>query len=116
MYIGRLNIGADFIIEGSAEKRTTIALSSGERDLGVEISKDLKPYNQVCKVASAANRMLGLLRNTFVSREAGLWKRQYTTFIRPHLKYAIKAWNSNTKKDIKILERSNVEQRRSYTS
>ena len=41
----------------------------------------------------------------FVSRDVGLWKRLYTTYIRPHLEYAIQAWNPYTKKDIKTLEK-----------
>ena len=46
-----------------------------------------------------------MLRNTFVSRDVGLWKRLYTTYIRIHLKYAIHEWNPYTKKDIKTLEK-----------
>ena len=68
MHIGRSNIGADYSIEDSAGTRTTLAVLSGKRDLGVEISEYLRPYNQVCKVASTVIIALGLLRNTLVSR------------------------------------------------
>ena len=40
-----------------------------ERDLGVMISHDIKPRNQVQKAASKANMVLSLLRNTFVLRD-----------------------------------------------
>ena len=41
MHIGRSNIGSDYSIEDSAGTRITLAKSTSERDLGVEISKDL---------------------------------------------------------------------------
>ena len=105
MHIGRSNIGSDYNIEDSVSTRITLAKSTSERDLGVEISKDLKPYNQICKAASTANRVLGLLRNTFVSRDVGLWKRLYTTYIRPHLEYAIQVWSPIHEGDISKLEK-----------
>ena len=102
MHKGRSNVGSGYSIEDTAGTRTTLAVSTSKRDLGVEISKDLMPYNQVCQVckaASTANRVLGLLRNTFVSRDVGLWKKLYTTYIRLYLEYVIQAWDPYTKKD-----------------
>ena len=33
--------------------------------------------------------VLGMLKNNFVSRDPELWKRLYTTYVNPHLEYAI---------------------------
>ena len=46
-----------------------------------------------------------MLKNTFVSRDPELWKRLYTTYVRPHLEYAIQVWNPYAKKDVATLEK-----------
>ena len=75
MNIGRMNQGGDYIILGPVGERYMLTTAINERDLDMKISKDFKPNDQVCKVASAANRVLGMLRNTFVSRDTELWKK-----------------------------------------
>ena len=40
-----------------------------------------------------ANRMLGMLKKTFESRDPKLWKELYVSLVRPHLEYAVQAWN-----------------------
>ena len=55
------------------------------------ISRDPKPHDQVSKAPSTANKVLAMLKNMFVSRDAGLWKRLYITYVRPHLEYAVQA-------------------------
>ena len=42
--------------------------------------------------------VLALLRNTFVSRDTILWKKFYATYVRPHLEYAVAAWNPYTRR------------------
>jgi ribonuclease P/MRP protein subunit RPP40 len=70
-----------------------------ERDLGVMISDDLK------LAAARANRVLGMFKKTFKSRGLSLWKSLYTTYIRPHLEFAIQAWSPYQAGDILTLER-----------
>jgi hypothetical protein len=60
-----------------------------ERDLGVCISNDLKWEHQCNKAAAKANRMLGVLQKTFISRDILLWKRLYLAYVRPLLEFAI---------------------------
>ena len=59
----------------------------------------------VSKAASSADRVLGMLENTLVSRDAVLCKRLYTTYVRPHLKYGVQVWNPHAKNNIKTLEK-----------
>ena len=49
--------------------------------------------------------MLGLLKRTFVHRGTDLWKRLYTTYVRPQLEFAIAAWNPYHQSDINKLEK-----------
>ena len=104
MNVGRTNTESAYTIEDDLGNRTGLAPISNERDLGIMISRDLKPHDQVCKAASMANKVLGMLKSTF-SRDAGLWKRLYTTYVRPHLEYAVQAWNPYATKDVKTLEK-----------
>ena len=75
-----------------------------ERDLGVMIAEDVKWINQINHVVNKANRMLGLLRRTFESRDSSLWKDLYLALIRPHLEYAVQTWNPHLIGDIEKLE------------
>ena len=54
--------------------------------------------------AAKANRVLGMLKHSFTSRDFVLWKRLYTTYVRPHLEFSIEVWNPYMKGDIKTLE------------
>ena len=99
----------DEISINSDTNRLVLETSLSERDLGVQVSANLKYEDQVRIVANKANEMLGILKHTFVSRETQLWKKLYTTYIRPHLEFAIAAWNPHLEKDILLLE--NVQRR-----
>ena len=44
------------------------------------------------------------MKRTFVSRNMRLWTKIYKTYIRPHLEFAISAWNPSRQNDINILE------------
>ena len=88
-----------------SNERIELELTTSERDLGVQISNDLKASAQATKASSKANSVLGMLKRSFVSRDSELWKRLYMIYVRPHLEYAVAAWNPYLKKDIAALER-----------
>ena len=46
-----------------------------------------------------------MLKRTFESREPGLWKDLYVSLVRPHLEYAVQAWNPYLQGDIDKFER-----------
>ena len=56
---------------------TTVAV----KDLGVVFTSDLKWKNQTTQCASKANKVLGMLRNTFLSLNSEILKIIYTTFV-----------------------------------
>jgi len=51
------------------------------------------------------NKTLGMLKRTFENREPGLWKDLYVSLVRPHLEYAVQAWNPHLQGDIDKIER-----------
>jgi hypothetical protein len=82
-----------------------IESSTCERDLGVLVSSDLKWKNQVEAAAGKANRILGMLRKAFQHNSVDLWKRLYTTYVRPHLEFAVPVWSPHRKGLIDMLEK-----------
>ena len=76
-----------------------------ERDLGIQLSSNLKVSNQCKLAANRATFQMSQLKNNFISRDALLWKRLYIIYIRPHLEYAVGAWNPCLFQDIAILEK-----------
>ncbi len=64
-----------------------------------------KLFYFICnKAAAKANSMLGMMKRTFLSRNTTLWKKLYTTYIRPQLEFAVSAWNPYLFKDINVIE------------
>ena len=62
-------------------------------------SYDLKLTREVGK----SNRILDMLKRTLESREA--IKDMYVSIVRPHLEYAVQAWNKHLQEDNKKIER-----------
>ena len=54
---------------------------------------------------SITNKMLGLMKRIFKSRDANTWKKLYASYIRPHLEFAAPVWNPYAKGDIEKLEK-----------
>ena len=47
------------------------------------MSFNLTYKNQVSNAVNKANNMIGLLKRTFTHRGSLIWKRLYTTYVRP---------------------------------
>lgn len=106
MHFGRRNPMRSYTMLNTTNSETlNLETTNRERDLGIIITSDLKWNCQVASAASKANSTLGVLRNTFVSRESLLWKKLYTTYVRPHLEFAVSVWNPYRKADISTLEK-----------
>nr|VZI50985.1 unnamed protein product [Spirometra erinaceieuropaei] len=76
-----------------------------QKNLGVWITKALKPSLQCSKVAKSAMSMLYLVKRAFSSLDEDCFVKVFQTFARPHLEFAIQAWRPWTAKDFGILEK-----------
>ena len=68
-----------------------LSVSEGERDLGVNVSIDLKVSKQCMEAAATANCVLGMISRTISSRSKDIIVNLYKSLVRPHLEYCIQA-------------------------
>ena len=99
IHFGTKNQQFDYHLEGY-----NLSHIEEEKDLGVIISRDLKWHKQVTTSAKKANKMLGLIKNTFTYMNKEMFNVLYKTLVRPHLEYCPQVWSPFLAKDINILE------------
>ena len=85
------------------------AKTTFEKDVGVLIHSTLKPRDQCVKAAKKANQVLGQMSRALHFRDKQTFVRLYIQYCRPHLEYAVQAWNPWYQGDIDVIE--NVQKR-----
>jgi hypothetical protein len=105
IHYGKDNGRIKYFMDDGCGNRVGLESSGIERDLGVHFSSDLSWDKHIGMVVAKANRMLGMLRKTFVSRDLRLWGNLYVSLVRPHLEYAVQVWNPTHRKNIEVLEK-----------
>ena len=99
MHIGRNNLLVDYSMRGEV-----LEVIEEEKDLGVLVSSDLKVGSQCVKASKVANRMLGLIKRCFCSRDRRVIVPLYKAMVRPHLEYCVQVWRPHLEKDKALLE------------
>ena len=86
--------------KGSSGKRKLESVGLlEERHLGIIIRADLEPSSQCNKAATAARRIMGMVRRNFRYLDIEDFNVIYKTYIHPHLEYCIQAWSLHLIKD-----------------
>ena len=62
-----------------------------EWDLGVIIQSNLKVDKQYAKAARTANRVLGMIRRSFINKGVDIILALYKTLVHPRLEYCVQA-------------------------
>ena len=75
-----------------------------EKDVGVIITKTLKPSLQCARAAKKANQVLGQMARSITYRDKFTFTRLYKVYVRPHLHYCSSAWSPYTVADKELLE------------
>ena len=105
MHFEKQNLEYEYIM---TKDNTTnkLDVSNVERDNGMIFSNDLKVSQHISVVVSKANRVLGLILNTFEYLDLNTFRILYCTFVRPLLDYAVVVWNPYLylSKDVATLE------------
>lgn len=82
--------------------------SARKRDLGIVAQIDLIWSKQCVKVLSCGNKILGMLRLSFVFKTKEMLVQLYTSLVRPHLECCVHAWRPHLKKDtLKMIDEFN---------
>ena len=63
------------------------------RDLGVQVSSDLRPKEQCIIARNKANKMLGFIGMCVTNRNSEVILRLYLALVRHHLDYAAQCWS-----------------------
>ena len=83
----------------------TLEKTKESKYLGVYIENDLRWNAQVNYARSKASKVLNFLKRNFYHTSQSTKEKLYKTLVRPHLDYAMSAWDPLTAKNIKDLER-----------
>ena len=100
VHIGRGNDKFSYEMKGEMLEEV-----NEEKDLGVWIESTLKSHKQVSEAAKKGYQMLGFINRNFASRNKSCMVKLYKHYVRPHLEYAVQAWNPHYQGDVDILER-----------
>ena len=82
-----------------------IEIVNHSRDLGIQVTDDLKWSMQCNQAASKAMSVLGMIKRTFGNVSKEIFTSLYSTYVRPNLEYCVQAWAPYYQKDIDTLEK-----------
>lgn len=87
------------------ENGQNLKATTTEKDLGVTFDDQLKFSEHVNKVATSANRKMGIIKRTFSSLDTNNFKLLYKSIVRPSLEYCSQVWHPILKQDQDKLEK-----------
>jgi hypothetical protein len=105
MHLGKNNPMRNYVLMSQDGTASVLEITTCEKDLGITITPDLKWTTHIANIASKANQILGMLKNTFSFFDVDMVRRLYTALVRPNLEFGATIWSPYLKKDIAILER-----------
>ena len=99
LHVGNNNPQYDYFIGDERIESTLL-----EKDLGVQISKSLKPEEHIAFIVKKANNLLGCIRRTYTDKSLSNMVNLYITLVRPLLEYCQQVWSPHLVKDVKKVE------------
>ena len=88
---------------------SNITKTNTEKDIGVVIDNKLTFADHMSEKINKANKIVVLIRRTFVHLDSKIFKAIYTAIVRPIIEYANQVWCPHLVKDLEALE--NVQRR-----
>ena len=75
-----------------------------KKDLGVKLDYDMTFEQHISDKVKKSNAIMGLSRRNFTFLDQSLFRKLYTTFVRPHLEYAQAVWAPHLAKHVNMVE------------
>jgi hypothetical protein len=100
MHMGHNNMEQEYYMNGHK-----LEVTEEERDIGVLVTKNLKPASQCKKAARTAQTVLSQISRAFHYRDRNVFIRLYVQYVRPHLEFAVPAWSPWLEADKEVLEK-----------
>ena len=99
-----MRIGKTTVEDNGYSMYEDIEWTEEEKDTGVVIDDKLAFSDHLAEKINKANKIVGLIRRTFVHLEPEIFKILFTALVRPHLEYANQVWCPHLVKDIAAVE------------
>ena len=90
---------------GSGAELHQICTVDEENDLGIMFSCDFKFRSHIHKMVQKANKVLGVINQTFKYLDPNIMCLLYTSLVHPHLDYASNIWNPYLLEDMRTIEK-----------
>ena len=87
MHLGHNNPCHDYQMKDNEGNYKHLEETEMEKDLGLHVDNKLSFHHHVSQAVVKANRTLGMIKRTFVTRDNHIIKKLYTTMVRPLLEY-----------------------------
>ena len=106
MHYGKQNLMFEYLVKDDDGSIGFLEKSRSEKDLGIIFSNNLNylSWRTLLFIVQKGEHDLGMLKNTFASRDIKLWNQLCVSMVRPHLEYAFQVWSSFREADTKKLE------------
>ena len=89
VHFDRSNLETNYQTQDENFNYKILETIESERDLGIIVSSKFDWKEQINSALNKANRVLGMLKRTFVSSKTDLWNKLNMSMIRHHLEYTV---------------------------
>jgi ribonuclease P/MRP protein subunit RPP40 len=100
MHVGFNNPGHTYTMNNQQ-----LEVTVEERDIGVCVTKSLKPSQQCAQAARSAQTVLSQISRAFHYRHRHIFKSLYVQYVKPHLEYAAVSWSPWLETDKAVIEK-----------
>ena len=103
MHVGKQTEISNYSMTAN-NKTLTLETTQTEKDLGVNVDKDLNFEEHVQIQTKKANKLLGMIRRTFTCLDKESLPLLYKAIVRPHLEYCNVVWQPRWTKEREAIE------------
>ena len=99
-----LHFGANNLRHPYMLNNHTLESIKSEKDLGIIIDEELKYHVHTTSATKKANQVLGIIKSSYVTRDANTIAILYKSMVKPHLEYGNITWGPFYKMDMARVE------------